>query len=80
MTVQQGRQRLGQLDLAVPVRGQGLAEPLHELARFRGAGAFDPSDGLVDALQVREHQQRKVLFGLVPAQRRDPHRYLDDLL
>jgi len=50
VTVQQGRQRLGQLHLAVPVRRQGLAEPLQELARFRGAGALDPGDGLVDAL------------------------------
>ena len=36
VTVQQGRQRLGQLHLAVPVRGHGLAEPLRAGPVSRG--------------------------------------------
>ena len=64
----------------MPVRGQGLAKPLHELARFRGTRLLHLGDGIVDAFQVGEHQQREVLLGLIPAQCRDAHRHLDDLL
>jgi hypothetical protein len=43
--VPQGRRCLGQLDLAAPARGQGLVEPLHEMAGFRGRPARGAAGG-----------------------------------